>query len=288
MHSEAIIRQERVPLVQRRDRQRQRRLPVIRRWPGWLVGASRACVLIAILGLWEAGVAAGIIDGFFWSSPSKIATSFWIYLSQGDALIDIFVTFRATLIGFVLGTMLGSILGLSFWWSPNYAAVVQPFLVAFESTPKLALAPLIILIFGMGIISKVAIAVALTVVVSCLTTFSGVRAIDPDGEKLFYSLGATRWQVFCKFVIPAVLPWAISVLRINIGLALTGAVVGEFIASEHGLGRTILYAGETYDIALVWSGVLLLSVLSFLMYVAISWIERMLIKGVTHGITAAG
>jgi NitT/TauT family transport system permease protein len=94
--------------------------------------------------------------------------------------------------------------------------------------------------------------------------------------------------VFCKFVIPAVLPWAISVLRINIGLALTGAVVGEFIASEHGLGRTILYAGETYDIALVWSGVLLLSVLSFLMYVAISWIERMLIKGVTHGITAAG
>jgi NitT/TauT family transport system permease protein len=192
------------------------------------------------------------------------------------------------LIGFVLGTTLGSILGLSFWWSPNYAAVVQPFLVAFESTPKLALAPLIILIFGMGIISKVAIAVALTVVVSCLTTSSGVRAIDPDGEKLLYSLGATRRQVFWKFVIPAVLPWAISVLRINIGLALTGAVVGEFIASEHGLGRTILYAGETYDIALVWSGVLLLSVLSFLMYVAISWIERMLIKGVTHGITAAG
>jgi NitT/TauT family transport system permease protein len=140
----------------------------------------------------------------------------------------------------------------------------------------------------MGVISKVAIAVALTVVVSCLTTFSGVRAIDPDGEKLFYSLGATRWQVFCKFVIPAVLPWAISVLRINIGLALTGAVVGEFIASEHGLGRTILYAGETYDIALVWSGVLLLSALSFLMYVAVSWIERMLIKGVTHGITAGG
>jgi NitT/TauT family transport system permease protein len=84
------------------------------------------------------------------------------------------------------------------------------------------------------------------------------------------------------------LPWAISVLRINIGLALTGAVVGEFIASEHGLGRAILYAGETYDIALVWSGVLLLSALSFVMYVAIAWIERMLIKGVTHGITAGG
>ncbi len=286
MQSEAIVRQERVPVVQPRDQQHPRRLPVIRRWPGWLVGASRACVLLAILALWEGGVATGIIDGFFWSSPSKIAASFWIYLSQGDAPIDILVTFRATLIGFVLGTTLGSILGLSFWWSANYAAVVQPFLVAFESTPKLALAPLIILIFGIGTISKVAIAVALTVVVSCLTTFSGVRALDPDGEKLLYSLGATRRQVFAKFVIPAVLPWAISVLRINIGLALTGAVVGEFISSEHGLGRTILYAGETYDIALVWSSVLLLSALSFLMYLAISWTERMLIKGVTHGITA--
>lgn len=265
---------------------RRRQLPVVRRWPSWVVGVGQASILLAILGIWQGGVATGVIDGFFWSSPVQVAHSFWIYLTRGDALVDISYTFRATLIGFVLGTTIGSVLGLSFWWSENYAAVVQPFLVAFESTPKLALAPLIILVFGMGLVSKVAIAVALTIVVSCLTTFSGVRALDRDGERLFYSLGATRLQVFGKYVIPAVLPWIISILRVNIGLALTGAVVGEFISSEHGLGRAIFYAGETYDIALVWSGVILLSILSFAMYVTVSWLERILIKGVTHGVTA--
>jgi NitT/TauT family transport system permease protein len=86
--------------------------------------------------------------------------------------------------------------------------------------------------------------------------------------------------VFRKLVIPSCLPWIISVLRVNIGLALTGAVVGEFIASQHGLGRAILYAGQTYDIALVWVAVLVLSTLAVVMYVTVSWIERALRKGV--------
>src|ERR1700755_3474225 len=116
--------------------------------------------------------------------------------------------------------------------------------------PKLALAPLIILVFGLGLTSKVVIAIALTIVVSTLTTYAGVKALDPDSEKLFYSLCASRWQVFRKLVVPSCLPWIISVLRVNIGLALTGAVVGKFIAAQHGLGRTILYAGQTYEIAL--------------------------------------
>ena len=93
------------------------------------------------------------------------------------------------------------------------------------------------------------------------------RRSIPDSEKLFYSLGASRLQVFRKLVVPSCLPWIISVLRVNIGLALTGAMVGEFIASQHGLGRAILYAGQTYDIALVWVAVLVLSTLAVIMYV---------------------
>src|SRR5204863_451876 len=113
----------------------------------------------------------------------------------------------------------GSLLGLSFWWSRNYAAIAQPYIICFESLPKLALAPLIILVFGLGLTSKVVIAFALTVVVSTLTTFAGVKALDPDSEKLFYSLGASRWQVFRKLVMPFCLPWIISVLRMYIGMA---------------------------------------------------------------------
>ena len=157
---------------------------------------------------------------------------------------------------------------------------MQPFVICFESIPKLALAPLIILVFGIGLASKVAIAVALTVVVSTLTTYAGVQAVDPDSERLFYSLGASRLQVFLKLVIPSVLPWTISVLRVNIGLALTGAIVGEFISSQYGLGREILYAGQTYDIALVWVAVLVLSAFSVVMYGARLLARKAVAQGV--------
>jgi NitT/TauT family transport system permease protein len=257
-----------------------RRLPVQKDWPGWALIAVQLGILLGGVAAWELGARAGLIDAFFWSQPSAIFDTLIVFFTAGDAWTDIGFTFRSTILGFLLGTTAGSLFGLSFWWSRNYAAIVQPYIICFESIPKLALAPLIVLVFGIGLASKVAIACALTVVVSTLTTHAGVKAIDPDGEKLFYSLGASRMQVFRKLVVPACLPWIISVLRVNIGLALTGAIVGEFIASQHGLGRAILYAGQTYDIALVWVAVLVLSTLAVIMYATVSWLESALRKGV--------
>jgi NitT/TauT family transport system permease protein len=257
-----------------------RKLPVQRDWPTWIILAVQSGILVGVVTLWEVGANSGWIDAFFWSQPSAIFRTMTIFFTTGDAFTDIAFTFRSTIFGFLIGTVIGSALGLSFWWSRNYAAIVQPYVICFESLPKLALAPLIVLVFGIGMASKVAIATALTLVVSTLTTYAGVKAVDSDNEKLFYSLGASRMQVFRKLVVPSCLPWIISVLRVNIGLALTGAVVGEFIASQHGLGRAILYAGQTYDIALVWVAVAVLSTLAVIMYVTVSWIERVLRKGV--------
>ncbi len=256
-----------------------RRLPVQKDWPAWAIIAAQIGILLGALAAWEAGARMGLIDGFFWSYPSAIWKTFVIFFTEGSAWSDIAFTFRSTIIGFVIGTTAGSLLGLSFWWSRNYAAIAQPYIICFESMPKLALAPLIILVFGIGLASKVVIAVALTIVVSTLTTYAGVRSLDPDGERLFYSLGASRWQVFRKLVVPFCLPWIISVLRVNIGLALTGSIVGEFIASQQGLGRTIFYAGSTYEISLVWVAVFVLSMLAVIMYAAVSWLESMLRKG---------
>src|SRR5262245_40748466 len=258
------------------------RLPVARDWPAWVIVTVQVGVLVAVVALWELGADTGTIDAFFWSRPSAIAHTLVIFFTTGNAFTDIAFTFQSTIYGFIIGTTAGSLLGLSFWWSRNYAAIVQPYIICFAPLPKLALAPLVILVFGLGLASKVAIATALTLVVSTLTTYAGVKALDPDGEKLFYSLGASRWQVFRKLVVPFSLPWIISVLRVNIGLALTGAIVGEFIASQHGLGRAILYAGQTYDIALVWVAVLVLSTLAVILEVSGSWLERMLQRGVRH------
>jgi NitT/TauT family transport system permease protein len=260
----------------------RRRLPVSRQWPTSVVMLAQLGILVGFIALWEVSAAYKVVDPFFWSRPSAIWSTMLIFFTEGNAFVDIGFTFRSTLIGFVLGTLAGSALGLSMWWSRNYASIVQPYIICLESIPKLALAPLIILVFGMGLASKVAIATALTLVVSALTAYSGVQSVDKDQERLFYSLGASRWQVFTKLVAPTCVPWIISILRVNIGLALTGSIVGEFVASQHGLGRTILYAGTTYDIALVWVAVLVLSVLSIIMYASVSWLESVLKRNMAY------
>lgn len=261
---------------------RGRRLRTARAWPIWKLVLTQIFIVAVILGAWELGARIGWIDPFYWSYPSQIWAKFLVFVATGQALTDTSFTFQSTILGFVLGTLSGTLIGLSFWWSRNWAVLAQPFLVCFEATPKLALAPMLVIVFGIGLASKIAIGIALTVVVTTLTTATAVRAIDPDSEKLFYSLGATRFQAFTKLVVPSVLPWIVSSLRINIGLALTGAVIGEFVSSQHGLGRQILYAGQTYDVALIWVGVSVLATLSIVMYVAVGQLERLLLKGLTH------
>lgn len=264
-------------------RSRGRVLKKMRQAPAWEIAAWQAGIVIGLVALWEYGAARGWIDVFFWSRPSLIWDKALVFVQQGDAYVDTWYTVHATILGFVYGTVGGAIIGLSFWWSRTYATVSQPFIIVFHAIPKFALAPLVILIFGMGMASKVAMGVALTIVVTVLTTYTAVRAVDRDSENLMYSLGAKRWQVFTKLVIPSVLPWIIASLRVNIGLALAGAIVGEFISSQHGLGRAILYAGQVYDIALIWVGVIILSIVAVLMYVGVAWLERVLLRGFMHG-----
>jgi NitT/TauT family transport system permease protein len=120
-----------------------RRLPVQKDWPTSAIVVVQIGILVAILAAWEIGAATGFIDKFFWSHPSAIYHTLTIFFTTGDAFTDIAFTFRSTILGFFIGTFAGSALGLSFWWSKNYAAIVQPYIICFESLPKLALAPLI-------------------------------------------------------------------------------------------------------------------------------------------------
>jgi NitT/TauT family transport system permease protein len=267
---------------------RQRMSPIPRRRrttrepSSWSVNALRIGVVVAIFVVWEIGANLGLIDPFFWSQPSQIWRTAMISLQNGDILVNARFTFTSTVAGFVIGVVGGVALGLSFWWSRRYALVAEPLVVAFEAMPKLALAPIIVLVLGIGISSKIAMATALVIVIQVLNTYAAVRGVDKDLTTLLYSLGASRWQVFLKVVVPSVLPWVASSLRVAIGLALSGAVVGEYIGSKEGLGRMIQYAGSTYDIALIWVGVFTLALLSAVLYVVVSWLERRLLKGIVH------
>jgi NitT/TauT family transport system permease protein len=259
---------------------RVRRLYREKIWSPIVPPFVQIAILIAIVVLWELGAKNGYIDGFFWSYPSAIWNTGVTFVTQGDALVDTWFTLEATILGFIIGTGGGAIIGLAFWWSKNWADVFQPFLIVFHAIPKFALGPLVVLVFGIGLSSKVAMAVALTIVVSALAAYSGVKAVDRDSENLMYSLGASRWQVFRKLVVPSTLPWIISSLRVNIGLAMAGAIVGEFISSQHGLGRVIMYAGQTFDVALIWVGTIILSVVAVAIYALVGVIESRLLQGV--------
>ena len=243
---------------------------------GWGIG-------LGIIVGWEIFTRLKIIDPYFFSSPMTIVSTLYVAATQGTLYLDIGYTSAATIVGFLIGVTSGALIGLSTWWSQIYGRVSEPYLVTFNAIPKLALAPILIIIFGIGFESKVALAVALTIVPAAMAACGGVKSVDKDLETLLFSLGARRFQVFAKVVVPWAMPWIVSSLRVNIGLALAGAIVGEFIASRFGVGRMILYAGQIMDINLVWVGVVVLSILALVMYAAVTTGERYLLKGMLHG-----
>ena len=241
-----------------------------------LVSLWRWGLLVGLIALWETGVRLGLIDRYFFSSPSEIWRTALIKWQSGQLGRDIVYTGLATLYGFLAGTVIGSVIGLLFWFSRPAALVAEPWLVVLNALPKLALAPVLVILFGIGFSSKVALAFLMTVIVSAMSAWSGVKAVDPALTTLMVSLGARRLQVFLHLVVPSTMPWIISGLRVNIALAMAGAIVGEFIASDRGLGRMIVYAGTTFDLKLVWVGVTVLSILSVLMYLGVVAVERLL------------
>lgn len=244
----------------------------------WLILALRALVLVLLVGGWELGARIGLINTFFYSKPSDIWATGVVAVTHGTAIPDTLYTFSSTILGFLLGTVGGVAIGLSFWWSRRYALVAEPFVIAFEAMPKLALAPIVVLVLGIGIASKIAMATALVIVVQALNAYGGVKSVDEDLVRMLASLGASRRQIFTKVVFPATLPWIVSGLRVTIGLALAGAIVGEYIGSTQGIGRAIQYAGTTYDISLIWVGIAILAVLSMVLYAAVGAVERRFLK----------
>lgn len=245
---------------------------------------GRIIVGVLIFAGWEYFSRIGWLDPYFWSSPSAILKTAMAQTIRGTLLRDIAYTSGSTMLGFVSGTVIGAAVGLSFWWSRTYAGISEPYLIVLNALPKLALGPVIVIMFGIGFYSKAVLAFLMTIVATSLSAYSGVKSVDPAMETLMVSLGAKRWQVFSKVVVPWSMPWIISCLRINIALALAGSIVGEFISSDKGVGRMIIYAGTILNINLVWVGVFVLSILSILMYWAVVLLEKWLSKRlvITH------
>ena len=227
--------------------------------------------------LWELGCWFGWISEFLVGRPSGIWRVFLILMHDGSLLVDSAYTLYEALLGFAVGTVIGSVLGLAMWYSVFAARVVEPFIVAINSVPKIALAPVVLLWFGTGLISKVVLVVSMTALVALIAAYQAAKDADRDLQSLMLSMGGTKHQIFYQVIVPSTMPAIIATFRINIGFGLVGAVVGEFISSKRGLGHIVYTASSLYDLNTVWVGLFVLMLMGFVLYHGIDALERVLL-----------
>ncbi|MEP9366777.1 ABC transporter permease [Xanthobacter sp. VNH20] len=228
-----------------------------------------ALQILAVVGfflLWELAVRMGWLNAFLVGQPSGILHVLVAMIMDGSLFVDTGYTVFEAILGFAFGTVIGSVIGLTLWYSAFVARLVEPFIAAINSVPKIALAPIIILWFGTGLTSKVALAISLTSIVALITAYQAAKDADKDLQALLFSMGANKHQIFKRVIAPSTLPAIIATFRINIGFALVGAVVGEFISSQHGLGHVIYVASSLYDLNTVWAGLFTLMLVGFIFY----------------------
>ncbi|PWC21333.1 ABC transporter permease [Brenneria roseae subsp. roseae] len=254
------------------SRRRKKKFQSLLKDNGW-----RALILITLVALWQYGVDTGMVNAFLMGSPAGIWQEFSRLLANGELLTNTYVTVYATVTGFVLGSLLGSLSGLLLWYSPTLARILDPFFIALNGLPKIALAPIIIIWFGSGLFSKIALAFIATYIVALLSAWQGTRQIDDNQVNLMRSLGANKNQIFRKVVIPSTLPWIISAFRLNIGFALIADIGGEFISSDYGLGKMIFVAGNLFNLNVVWVGVFTLLFVAIVLYLLVIQLQRWLL-----------
>jgi NitT/TauT family transport system permease protein len=247
-----------------------------RRRQAALVLLCQIALLIAFLAFWEWATAQNKQTAFLFGSPSAIAGFLVTMWQDGSLVRDTWVTGLETILGFVMGNVLGTALGLSLWYSRFVSRVVQPFIIALGSIPIIALAPIVIIWFGTGLASKVAMSTLSVVVVALVTSYKGAMSVDPDQVNLMRTLGARKGQIFRKLVVPASLTDIFVGMKLTVGFALIGAIIGEFMSSSEGLGHAIFKAGSLYIIPKVFAALVATIALALLLTWLVGKLERLL------------
>ena len=236
--------------------------------PAPSAGTGRAAMLLwqlalglGVLLLWQ-GASGRLIDNFFISNPLDVGARLYRWIADGSIFQHVAATLYATGMGFVIGSVGGAILGVWLGVSPFASRLLNPYLNALNALPKVALAPLFVLWFGLGIESKIALAAVLVLFLVFLNTFAGVREVDQDlidGARL---MRATRTQVIFKVIIPSAMSWVFAGLKIAMPYALIGAVLGEMIAANRGLGYLVQFSGSQFDSAGVFAVLFVIALLA--------------------------
>lgn len=220
---------------------------------------ERLALLLAIIGFWEYAVRSGYADTFFFPRPVDILQKVVEWSQTGNFWKDFSTTLTETVLGYFIGTGTGIASGVYLALNPRVHGILDPFIKALNSIPRVVLAPIFILWFGLGISSKVALAVTLVFFVTFFNALQGVREVDSVVLNNARILGASRSNLLRHVYFPAAASWILSSLRTSVGFAVVGAVIGEYLGSSSGLGHLIAQAQGLFDSTGVFAGIAVLS-----------------------------
>lgn len=239
-----------------------------------MVFLMRMLILIGIFVLWEAAGDLKWIDPFLISTPSRAFKSLIKIYQEGTLFRHISITCMETVLGFTIGTVLGTGIAILLWWSDFVSRVLDPYLVVLNALPKVALAPIIIFWVGNGIKAIIVIALLISIVVTIISILDGFNQVDQDKIKLLKTFGANKSQILYNLIVPASVPTIISALKISVGLSWVGVIMGEFLVAREGLGFLIVYGGQISQLDMVMMSIVILAFLAYVMYEIVTLIEN--------------
>jgi NitT/TauT family transport system permease protein len=242
------------------------------------ITAIQILIFVLFLLLWETAVQLSWIDGFIFSSPSRVLKTFGSMWKDGSIIRHTAITLTEMLVSFLLVVLLGTGIAVLLWYNTALSEILEPYLVVLNSLPKSALAPLLIVWLGAN--SKTIIVAGMSVAIfgTILNLYTGFSEVDPDKIKLIYTLQGNRRDVLTKVILPGTVPLMLSVMKVNIGLCLVGVVIGEFIGAREGLGYLIIYGSQVFKLDWVIMSIVILCVIAMLLYGILNLIERRCMK----------
>ena len=243
-----------------------------------LVHVMQLLILFIIIFLWEFLSRKDIINSFIYSSPSKAINTIYNLYLDGNLFSHIWITVYETFISFILATLIGTFVAVILWYSQFLYKVIDPYLTIVNSMPKVALGPIIIIVFGANMNSIIIMALLISLIVTISNVYNGFVNTDSNKIKLLKSFNASRWQILIHLVIPYNYHVIINSLKINVSMSLIGVIMGEFLVSKEGIGYLINYGSQVFNLNLVFGGIIILLIVSYLMYMVVSYFERVLVR----------
>lgn len=238
------------------------------------IASWRTIIFVLFLVLWEVSANLKWIDSFFFSSPSRVARCFVDQIRNNSMLAHIGVTLLETLLSFLLVILFSLLVSTLLWHSRKLSEILEPYLVVLNSLPKSALAPLFIVWLGTGTRTIIVAGMSVAVFGSIISFYTGFQQVDPEKITLIHTLGGSRRDAFCKVVLPGSVPILLSTAKVNIGLALVGVIIGEFLAARRGLGYLIIYGSQVFQLDMVITSIIVLCVIALVFYKSIQLIEH--------------